>query len=256
MKYILSILLTCVGLTLSAQNLPERGELRKGNKAYSSEDYPAAMEHYSKAMAIAPDNFEARYNLANALIKSKKMDGADPLLKALVADSLRSDIDRSEAFYNLGNSLFEQEKLEEALESYKDAIRLNPDDMEAKYNYSYVKTLLSQQQQDQDQDQQQDQDQENKESGDEGDQNQDQQQDQQEGDDEQNQNQNQDKDQQQDQDQGDEEEQPAQPEPQDGEISEQELQQMLDAIQAQEDKTQEDMEEKARGVVIQGAKNW
>ncbi len=209
------------------------------------------MEHYSKAMAIAPDNFEARYNLANALIKGKKMEGADPLLKALAADSLRSNTDRSEAFYNLGNSQFEQQKLEEALESYKDAIRLNPDDMEAKYNYSYVKTLLSQQQQDQNQDQQQDQD--NKESGDEGDneQNQDQQ-DQDQGED---QNDQQEQPQNQDENQ-DEQEQPAEPEPRDGEISEQELQQMLDAIQAQEDKTQEDLEEKARGVVVRGAKNW
>ena len=38
-------------------------------------------------------------------------------------------------------------------------------------------------------------------------------------------------------------------------ISPQEQQQMLDAIQAQEDKTQEKLKEKA-GVVVRGNKNW
>ncbi len=254
MKYILSILLSVVCLSLSAQNLPERGEIRKGNKAYAKEDYPTALEHYSKAMAIAPDNFEARFNLASAFIKSKKYEGSDPLLKALATDSLRRDIDRSEAFYNMGNSQFEQQKLEEALESYKDAIRLNPDDMEAKYNYSYVKTLLESQPQNENQDQEDQQDQENQDQGDEGDQEQNQ--------DNQNQGDEGEQDQQQDQqgqgedEQDEQDEQEGEPEPQDGQISDQELQQMLDAIQAQEDKTQDDLEERARGVVVPGAKNW
>ncbi len=38
-------------------------------------------------------------------------------------------------------------------------------------------------------------------------------------------------------------------------ISEQEQQQMLDAIQAQEDKTQEKLKEK-QGVIVRGGKNW
>ena len=38
-------------------------------------------------------------------------------------------------------------------------------------------------------------------------------------------------------------------------ISPQEQQQMLDAIQAQEDKTQEKLKEK-QGVVVRGRKNW
>ena len=39
-------------------------------------------------------------------------------------------------------------------------------------------------------------------------------------------------------------------------MSEQQQQQLLDAIQAQEDKTQEKLDEKAKGVVVRGRKNW
>ena len=52
-----------------------------------------------------------------------------------------------------------------------------------------------------------------------------------------------------------EQEQPAQPQPVEGAISEQEQEQMLDAIQAQEDRTQEKLKEK-QGIVIRGTKNW
>ena len=46
-----------------------------------------------------------------------------------------------------------------------------------------------------------------------------------------------------------------QPQPLPAGISEQEQQQMLDAIQAQEDKTQDKLKEK-QGVIVRGKKNW
>ena len=52
---------------------------------------------------------------------------------------------------------------------------------------------------------------------------------------------------------GDKGDQQGQPTP--SGISPQEQQQMLDAIQAQEDKTQEKLKEK-QGVVVRGKKNW
>lgn len=245
MRDILSIfiLLLCMTSGVSAQNMPERGEVRRGNKAYVKEEYAEAEEHYRRAVEASPESFEACYNLGSALVKGEKLEEAEKLLVALAADSLLADGDRSQAYYNLGNSQFAQQKLQEALENYKNAMRFDPNDVEAKYNYAYTKALLEQQDQDQDQDQQ---DQENQ------DQNQDQQDQNQDQENQDNQDQN------QDQDQGDEQEQeqPQQPEPQQSEISEQEQQQMLDAIQAQEDKTQEDLKERARGVVVPGAKNW
>jgi hypothetical protein len=39
-------------------------------------------------------------------------------------------------------------------------------------------------------------------------------------------------------------------------MSEEQQQQLLNAIQAQEDKTQEKLDEKKKGIIIRGKKNW
>ena len=274
--------LLCV-TTLSAQKMPERGLVRKGNRLFDKERYTQSADAYQHALNHDSTSFEARYNLGNTMIRRAMADTtayADPqssaakmsqgfisqaegLLQAAAADSLRTADERADAFYNLGNSQFIQQKLQEALKSYRQSLVLRPDDMEAKYNYALTKKLLEQQQQQQ-------QDQQN------NDQNQDQQQDEnqnqdqnQQGDNNQDQNQNQDKNDQSDNKQdknedqqggGDQEqkEQPQQPQgqkPKSG-MSEEQQQQLLNAIQAQEDKTQEKLDEKKKGIIIRGKKNW
>ncbi len=283
----LHILFTVLALlcvtTLSAQKMPERGLVRKGNRLFDKERYTQSADAYQHALNHDSTSFEARYNLGNTMIRRAMADTtayADPqssaakmsqgfisqaegLLQAAAADSLRTTDERADAFYNLGNSQFIQQKLQEALKSYRQSLVLRPDDMEAKYNYALTKKLLEQQQQQQ-------QDQQN------NDQNQDQQQDDnqnqdqnQQGNNNQDQNQNQDKNDQNDNKQdknedqqggGDQEqkEQPQQPQgqkPKSG-MSEEQQQQLLNAIQAQEDKTQEKLDEKKKGIIIRGKKNW
>ncbi|MBQ2036382.1 MAG: tetratricopeptide repeat protein [Alistipes sp.] len=261
--------------------MPERGLVRKGNRLFDKERYTQSADAYQHALNHDSTSFEARYNLGNTMIRRAMADTtayADPqssaakmsqgfisqaegLLQAAAADSLRTADERADAFYNLGNSQFIQQKLQEALKSYRQSLVLRPDDMEAKYNYALTKKLLEQQQQqqqnqqnnDQNQDQQQDENQ-NQDQNQQGDNNQ---------------NQNQDKNDQSDNKQdknedqqggGDQEqkEQPQQPQgqkPKSG-MSEEQQQQLLNAIQAQEDKTQEKLDEKKKGIIIRGKKNW
>lgn len=241
----------------AAQKMPERRLVRKGNRQFGREQYDKSIESYTRALEADPTSFEATYDLANAMFRAERYDTAEQTLRSIVADSTRSDIDRSEAVYNLGNAQFAQQKLKEALASYRAAMRLNPDDQEAKYNYAYTKHLLQQQEQNQDQnkddrnkdDQNQNQDQQNQDQqqNDQGDDKQDNpQNDPQQGEGEQNPQNGDDK---SDRDEGEE-----QPQPQSG-ISEQEREAMLEAIQAQEDKTQDKLKEKT-GVLVRGGKNW
>ncbi len=257
MRYILSIFAIFILFGANAQNLPERGLLREGNRLFNKGEYKTAVEKYTEAKGIDSSRFEILYNLGNALYKADEFESAEHALMPIAADSLLSNVDRSESFFNLGNAQFKQQKYKEALESYKNAIRLNHLDQEAKYNYAYTKRLLEQQEnQDQNQDQQnqdQNQDQQNQDQ-----QNQDQDKNQDQNKDKQdNQDQNQSQDQQdQGKDDGEENQDQGNPQPQEGKISEQEQKQMLDAIQAQEDKTQDKLKEKAKGVVVRGSKNW
>lgn len=253
-KLIFTAIFALVTSCILAQNMPERGLVRKGNRQFGRERYERSVDSYTRALEASPDCFEAGYNLSNALFRSERYDKAEQTLKGFITDSTRTEKERAEAYYNLGNTQFMQQKLQEALESYRNSLRLNPDDMEAKYNYAYTKKLLEQQQQ-------QEQNQDNNENQD---QNKEQQQNQ--GQDNQNnQDQKQDKDNQQQNDQKQEPNQDQKGNPdkqeqgegqqQQGGISPQEREAMLEAIQAQEDKTQEKVKEK-QGVVVFGNKNW
>ena len=222
MYRLLYIVFLFAALGASAQDMPERSEVRRGNRQYNKGNYEKSIERYERALEAAPESFEARYNLGNALYKAERFDKAEQTMRQAAADTLRTDDERAQAFYNLGNAQFKQQKYKEALESYKQSLRLNPSDQEAKYNYAYTKRLI---------------DDENGGGGG--------------GDDK-----NQDKDQNPAQpDKEQEGDQQGEPQPVPAGISPQEQEQMLDAIQAQEDRTQDKLKEK-QGVVVRGSKNW
>ena len=260
--YIFPFLLAAAGV--SAQSMPERSLVRKGNRQYNKGNYEQAISRYEQALQAVAGQFEATYDLGNALYKAERFDRAEQTMQQAAADSLRTDDERAEAFYNLGNAQFKQQKYKEALESYKQSLRLNPSDMETKYNYAYTKRLLDEdkngggsggnddkdQNKDQDKDQDKDQNQQNQDQQNKDQQNKDQQNKDQKGDPEDRQG---DRKQDPQENKGDKGDQQGQPTP--SGISPQEQQQMLDAIQAQEDKTQEKLKEK-QGVVVRGKKNW
>ena len=238
------LVLALLAVDAAAQQYPERRQVRKGNRAYEKGNYQDAAGRYMRALGADPSSFEAQYNLGNALHRQEMYDQAAQVQQQAAADSLAAPVDRAQAFYNLGNTQFRQQKYAEALESYKNSLRLNPDDPQAKFNYAYVKKLLDDQNQqnqdnkdDQNQDQQNGQNQQNPQEG---------QNDPQEGDG-----------------QGDDQQQDGQPDkeqegegrPQPAGISPSEQERMLDAIQAQEDRTQEKLKEKA-GAVVRLKKNW
>lgn len=262
-RYLLYIICIFAAATASAQKYPERGLVRKGNRAYDKGRYERSIERYERALGVSPDNYEATYDLGNALFRAERYDKAAEMLGKAAADTLRTPEERAEAWFNLGNAQLAQQKLQDALESYKNSLRMNPADEQAKYNYVYVKRLLQQQEQNQDQNQNQDQ-----QGGGDGDDDRQQNQEQQDGSDSSD---NSD-DRQQGDDQKDDGQQddnrPSQPEqgdddgdgqdeaPAEPRISPEEQERMLDAIQAEEDKTQDKLNEKARGVVVRGRKNW
>lgn len=267
-KYFVFIvaILTVFVQEASAQRYPERRQVRKGNRAYEREDYGRSIERYTRAAELAPESFEAQYNLANALFRTQAYDKAAGIFGALAADSLRTPQDRADAFYGLGDAQLAQQQLKEALESFKNVLRINPDDEEARFNYAYTKKLLKDQQNQQNQQNQQDQ--QNQDQNKDQNQNQDGQgqqnpQDQNGKDKQDPQNQNGQDPQNQD---GQGQQNPNDPsdknlegnggqQPRPSKISPEEQQRMLDAIQAQEDRTQEKLKEKVP-VRVRGTKNW
>lgn len=261
-RYIALVLLLVASGTASAQQLKERGFVRKGNRQYNRGNIDGSIESYQEALKHDPNSFEAKYDLASALYRAKRFDKAETTLKAIVNDTTRTELERGDVAYNLGNTQFAQQKYKEALSSYRMAMRCNPNDEDAKYNYAFTKRLLQQQeqQQQQNQDQQQKQDQDNKEQN--SDKNKDNQNQNQQNNKDQNGDNQQDKSDPQNQDEKGEEPQgqPDKKEQQGGQrpeggMSPEQQEVLLQAIQAEEDKTQDKLKEKA-GVLIRGGKNW
>ncbi len=243
-KYIVVALLTLfVCGEMSAQQMKERGLVRKGNRQFKREQFEKSVDSYQRALQHDSTSFEAKYDLASALYRTERYEKAEKTLLGIVNDTTRTELERGEVAYNLGNTQFAQQKYKEALSSYRQAMRCNPNDEDAKFNYAFTKRLIQQHEQQQ---QNQDQNQDNKE------QNQDKQDQQnnqnQQGEDKQDQ-------QQQPQNQDNKEEQQQGEQRPEGAMTPEQQEALLQAIQAEEDKTQDKLKEKA-GVLIRGSKNW
>ena len=249
---IITCLLLLAAGTAAGQKYPERRDIRSGNKFYGNAEYSEAEISYRKALEKQPDSYEANFNLADALYKQKRYDEAAGLNEQLAADSARLD-NAASAYFNQGNALFQQRKLQEALEAYKNSLRLNPADMEAKFNYAYTKKLLDKDKNDQNKnDQNKDQNKDNRNDQNKNDKN--------------DPNQNPDKDRNKDnpdnnQNGNDPDKQDQQPpsggqQPPQGGMSREEAERMLDAVQGSEDKTKKKVDEKKAVTVGNSGKNW
>lgn len=115
--------------------------MRKGNKSYQNRKYNEAEEFYRKSLEKEPKNSTAIYNLGNSLYRQKKFEESlDKYLQ--VANSSKDSKIKANAFYNLGNSYLKGKKYNESIEAYKKALRLNPKDVDAKYNLEYARRML------------------------------------------------------------------------------------------------------------------
>ena len=154
----------CISI-LSAQS--ERKITRNGNSQYDSGNFVDAEVNYKKAIEENSNLLEAQFNLGDALVKQERFDEA--LASFDLVSSTTDDPElKANALHNKGNVLLQQQDLEGALESYKDALRVNPKDHQTRYNYAYAKQQLAEQQEQEDQEEsEENQDEENKEEGDE-----------------------------------------------------------------------------------------
>lgn len=268
LAYMFALLLLGAACTesVTAQRMPERRPVRMGNRQYDKGNFERSIELYGRALSRDSSSFEAGYDMGNALFRAGRYDASEQMLRRVASDVSRTDAERAEAWFNLGDVQFAQQNLQGALESFKQSLRLNPSDMEAKYNYAYVKKLLEQQQNDENDQNDENNDKNNdKNNNKNNDKNNDGNDQKERNDDRNNNDKNNDEnpdgdnnnDNNENNDNGGDERNDGDGRPQQsaGEISPEQLEAMLDAIQAQEDKTQEKVNER-QGVIVRGNKNW
>ena len=216
----------------------ERNSIKEGNKLYGDKRYAEAEVAYKKALEENPDNAVAQFNLASSYLKQRGEDltnkedslvrTADAMLARLAQDQNLAE----PSFYDRGNVAYKAEDYASAIEMYKNALRRNPENNQARENLRLAQ-LKKQEQDQQNQDQNQD-DKQNQDQNQDKNQNQDQNQDQDKNKDEQ---ENQQDKQDQNQDKKDQEQKQQQ-----GGLSDASAQQILKAMEDKENGTRQKVE--------------
>lgn len=219
-------------------------DARKANSAFEQGNYAEAAELYQQALSQDPDNPRLHFNLARTLYELGEGDAA---MEAYDRYKSLTDmpVERSFADYNKGRMLADQENYQEAVDFFREALRNNPNDRDAKHNYE----LALQKQKDQEQ--QQEQDPESDSGDDEDDQ---ENSDQQENEQDQDPDQDSESDQQpgqQDQEEGDSQEQP-----QPLEMTPEEAQNILDALEQLERELLENQKKESTEPPSGNEKDW
>lgn len=238
----------------------------EANTLLEKDDFISAEMAYREAISEAPTETVGGYNLGTSqIIEGNLEEALYQLQKSAKAATSKSE--KHQAFHNIGNILMQNKKCKEAVEAYKNALRNNPTDDESRYNLALAKDCAKQQE-DQNQDDNQDenkdkdQDKDQDKEGDKDDQKDKGDQDKQEGDDKKDED-GKPKDDKEDkgkenQDPGkDKEEKQQPPQPQPGQMSPQQMKNLLEAMNNNEAKVQEKMNaEKQKGVKVQTEKDW
>ena len=235
------VIMTVLCLVLVHANLQgqeEREYIRKGNRLYKKSEFAGSEGMYRRAQAQERSTYDSGFNLGDALYKQGRFGEAAEEFKRAASGSTDESLKQAQSFYNLGNSLLKDQKFDESIRAYINSLKLDPENIETKYNLAYAQDQLKMQQEQQQQQK-------------------DQQQDQQE--DKNNQNDNKDDQKQKDdqqQDLKDQKEQQGQDQQQQS-ISREDAKRLLDALSANEKETQEKVQrDKAARAKVRVIKNW
>jgi len=185
----------------------DRRNVRQGNRLYNNEKFSDAEIKYRRSLEENPGNQQGMFNLGNSLYRQKRYEEASQVFEVL-SQVAADDTKRAYAYHNWGNSLLRSQDYAGSVQAYKNALRMNPADDETRFNLAYAMQRLQQQQQNQ--------------SG--------------------NGNQNPDAQNRQDQNMpSDQNDQPQEPQPRQGQLSQQEAERILDALNQREQNLQQQL---------------
>ena len=221
-----TVVVLLIALTAALSSSAQNGNnlIRSGNRYYKKKQLDQSLQQYQAAVKKAPDNPAANYNLGNAQFRKNDYDAAAKSYDASVAHSSADKEMQEKGLYNKGLAMVKQKKLQESIDAWKSALKLDASDSDARENLEKALMQLKQQQQQQQQNQQ------NKK--------------------------NQQKDQKDKKDENKNQDQPPPPKPQQSKLNKQQVEQLLKALQQRENDLQNKMNENKVKTPNQPEKDW
>lgn len=231
----------CLLFSVVAFSQEKDNNLPDGNKSYIDKNYVDAEANYRISASKFPKKAIAAYNLGNAIYESKQPAEAGLAFEKAISNSKERN-EKHNAFHNLGNVFMKQKDYTNAVQAYKNALINDPSDEESRYNYALAKKMLKDNPPKKD-------DKKDKKKDDKKDKNKDKKKDDKKD--------KGDKDKKDDKKDGKDKPQNSQPKPQEGGISKQRLENLLDAVNNEEKKVQDKVnKKKVKARPIKTEKDW
>ena len=216
------LVLGIVLATLPASAQSGNAQLRSGNRYYKNKQIDQSLQQYQSAVQKAPDNPTANYNLGNAQFRKNNFNEATHSYDATVKNSTNDKPMQERGYYNKGVAMVKDKKLQESIDAWKQALKLDATDADARENLQKALIQLKQQQQQQQKDQKKDQ-----------------------------------KDKKDDKKQQDQQQQEQpQPKPQHSRLNKQQVEQLLKALEQKENDLQNKVKQNKQHVPNQPEKDW
>jgi tetratricopeptide (TPR) repeat protein len=136
------VLIAIIGI---GNRLAVRPIIRDGNAALGRNEFLAAQQLYARALERRPTSGAAHLGLGVASYRQRRYEEAAEHFDR-AGSLLESAGDRAVANFNRGNASFAAGALNDAIEAYKMALRLNPADEDARYNYVLARQRLESEQ--------------------------------------------------------------------------------------------------------------
>ena len=140
-RYIGLVLLLLMAVTVSAQKA-ERDFIRKGNRFFKDSVYVNAEVNYRKALEVNPQSIVSMFNLGNTLAQQNKLQEA--MEQYVAATKMEKNKDGlAQIYHNMGVIFQSQKDYAKAVEAYKQSLRNNPKDDETRYNLALAQKMLN-----------------------------------------------------------------------------------------------------------------
>ena len=113
-----------------------------GYKMYKNGDTESAIEYYKQLVDKDDKNLsneELLYNIGTIYAEIDSTNQANTIFETVYQDSSGYS---SELSYNYGNTLYRSQKLEESLKAFRETLLKNPEDIDARKNYEFVKNEI------------------------------------------------------------------------------------------------------------------
>ena len=113
-----------------------------GYKMYKNGDIDSALEYYKKLSDLNDQKLsrdELLYNIGTIYAQIDSASEASSVFEEAYNDSTEFSSDLN---YNYGNTLYRSQKLEESLKAFREALLKNPNDLDARKNYEFVKNEI------------------------------------------------------------------------------------------------------------------